>query len=197
MDGTTSNAIQLTQDTYADGDALATHIQAQINGDAALTSAGLSVQVSYDSVNNKLDFTSVKYGSTSKVEFVTVDANMLNDLGLDVGSSGAEGVDISGTINGLNASGQGKLLTSSTGNSNGLSLLIDSGTAGSQGLVSFSTGIMSSINSLLDSYVDSDGLIGSREEGLTSELEEIITHGTLELIHKTLKFLQQKQLLIL
>lgn len=173
VDGVSSNAILLTQATYADGDALATHLQAQINGDAALRAAGALVEVIYDSVNNELDISSSKYGSDSVVEFTSVDTSMLNDLGFNVGTNGAAGLDIDGTINGLNASGEGRTLTSTTGESNGISLLIDSGTTGSQGQVSFSNGIISSINELLSRYVDSDGIISTREEGLNSELEEI------------------------
>ncbi len=171
VDGTTSNSILLTQDTYADGDALATHIQAQINGDALLQAESITVSVSFNGTG--LDITSARYGSESTIEFTSVDASMLADLGFGVGSSGADGTDISGTINGSAATGAGQMLTSNAGNSSGLALLIDSGSTGFRGTVSFSKGMISSINEILDSYLQSDGLISTREEGLTDDLEDI------------------------
>jgi len=171
VNGTASNAIILTQATYADGDELATHVQAQINADSALKTEGISVSVSFNGTG--LDITSSHYGSDSTVEFTSVDVNMLADFGFDIGSNGAAGTDISGTINGLAATGEGQILTSSSGNSSGLALLVDSGSTGFRGTVSYSQGIISSIDNLLNNYLQSDGLISTREEGLSDELEDI------------------------
>lgn len=173
VDGVTSDSILLSHATYADGDELAEHIEAQINADATLKASGVSVSVDYDSVNNELDFTSSRYGSESSVEFISVDGDTQLELGFGIGQNGADGSDIIGTINGMSATGDGQFLTSSFGDSKGLKLLIDSGTAGNRGTVSFSRGIIQTIDELLDSYLESDGLISSREEGLSGELEDI------------------------
>ncbi len=173
VDGTASGSIQLTQAVYANGEALADHIQAQINADTNLKNAGVSVLVSYDSFNNELDINSNSYGSSSQVEFISVATNTLTDLGFAVGQNGSDGVDVAGTINGSLASGDGQLLTSSSGNSNGLALTIDSTATGSRGTVSFSKGIIGSLNELLDNYLQTGGLISSREDGLKSELKDI------------------------
>jgi flagellar hook-associated protein 2 len=172
VDGVTSNVINLTQAVYADGFDLAAHIQAQINDDAAIKAAGAGVSVAYDSVNNEFDITSLSYGSQSKLEFVAVDTNTTNDLGFSVGS-GTDGNDVAGTINGLNASGNGQTLTSTTGDSEGLAVLITSGSTGYRGGVSFSRGTATAMDELITNFLDSSGSISTRENGLTSDLEDI------------------------
>lgn len=172
VDGVTSNSVNLTQATYADGDALAAHIQAQINGDDQLKAEGATVSVVYDSINNKFDITSARYGSASKIEFTAVDLNSSNDIGFSVGS-GTDGTDITGAINGVSATGNGQLLTSQTGNSKGLALNILAGAAGSRGDVSFSRGIASTLDTLLTDFLGSDGFIANREDGLKEGLEDV------------------------
>jgi flagellar hook-associated protein 2 len=172
VDGVTSNVISLTQAVYADGADLAAHIQAQINDDAAIKAAGAGVTVSYDSINNEFDITSLQYGSESQLEFVAVDTNTASDLGFSVGA-GIDGNDVAGTINGLNATGNGQILTSTTGDSEGLALLIDSGSTGYRGGVSFSRGAATALDELITDFLDSDGFISTREEGLNSDLEDI------------------------
>ncbi len=173
VDGVTSSSILLTQGVYADGDALAAHIQAQINNDENLRNNGAAVSVVYDALNNEFDINSVRYGSESTLEFVTVDTNTSNDLGFSAGS-GTDGVDVAGTINGSLATGDGQVLTSSAGVSEGLSLLISSGTTGNRGSVSFSRGIAVTLEDIISSFLDSDtGYISTREDGLNSDLEAI------------------------
>ncbi len=63
VDGTASGTITLTAGAYATGAALATEVQTQINADATLTAAGLSVTVTYDT--DHLVVASNGAGSTS------------------------------------------------------------------------------------------------------------------------------------
>lgn len=170
VNGVSSSSIMLTHGTYADADALAEHIQAQINDDDNLKSSEASVTVTYDGTG-ELDITSTKYGSASTIEFTAVDT-ATNDLGLALGS-GVDGVDVAGTINNQIASGNGQLLSSEYGDSQGLALLVSGGSSGNRGTVSFSRGIATSIDNLLSSFLDSEGFIGSREDGLNDQLEEI------------------------
>ncbi|MCP4077352.1 MAG: flagellar filament capping protein FliD [Gammaproteobacteria bacterium] len=172
VDGVLSDQILLTQSVFANGASLASHIQAQINDDSNLKAAGVSVYVAYDSLNNEFDITSSRYGSASKVEFTVIDVNTGNDLGFSL-ASGADGVDVAGTINGLSATGNGQLLTSDFGDSAGLALLVSSGSTGSRGTVSFSRGTVSSIDGILNRFLENDGLIDNRESGLNTSLEDI------------------------
>ncbi len=172
IDGVTSNSILLSQGVYADGYDLAAHIQAQINNDANIKASGVGVTVVYDEAINEFDISSLKYGAESKVEFISVDTNFSNDIGFAVGS-GIDGTDVAGTINGVDASGDGQLLTSSEGSSQGLALLIESGATGDRGSVSFSRGIVTALQDIISNYVDSDGLISNKEDGLNSDLKDI------------------------
>lgn len=173
VDGQSSASIFLTQAVYADGDDLAAHIQAQINNDANLKSAGVSVIVSYDNTNNQLDMLSSRYGSASSIQITAIDTNSTNDLGLSL-STGIAGADISGSINGQSASGSGQVLTSIAGDSVGLSLSVTSGDIGNRGSVSFSHGFISGLDDLLDSFLLAGGYIENREEGLNTELKKLI-----------------------
>ena len=172
VDGVTSSSITLAQGTYADGDTLAAHIQAQINDDDALKGTEAQVSVVYDSVNNEFDITSSKYGSESNVEFTIIDTNTSNDLGFSV-ASGTAGVDVAGTINGAAATGSGRQLTSDSGASKGLVLEVIGGATGSRGKVSYSQGLGFTLDEVANNFLGSDGLIASREDGLNNVLEDI------------------------
>ena len=148
-------------------------MQAQINGDVNLKAAGVSVAVAYDSLNNRFDISSTRYGSVSKVIINSVDANSADDLGLAAGA-GIDGVDVSGTINGFNATGNGQFLTSASGDSKGLALLISSGATGNRGSVSFSRGVAVTMNTLLDRFLETDGFLDNREDGLTRSQEDLV-----------------------
>ena len=132
VDSITSGTIALTQRAYSTKVDLASEIQSQINGDTALAASSVKVVVSYDNVSNKFLITSNRYGSASKVEMLTVEsagsgAGQSGEIGLVTGGSATTGVDVTGTINGEEALGTGQYLTSSTGDSNGLKLLIHGG----------------------------------------------------------------------
>ncbi|MDH5352811.1 MAG: flagellar filament capping protein FliD [Gammaproteobacteria bacterium] len=165
-------SISLSAGTYASGDILAEHIQSQINGNDSIKSSEASVTVSYDAVNNKFDISSASYGSGSSVELTAIDLNSTADLGLSV-AVGTDGVDVAGTINGYQATGTGQTLTSDSGDSKGLELLISGGGLGSRGKVSFSSGLAHSLDGVLNQFLESNGLIASRENGLKDSLEDI------------------------
>ena len=171
LDGVVSSTITLTNGDYTNGTQLAAHIQAQINDDANLKAAGAAVQVVYDSINDELDMTSLRYGSESTIDILTIDT-LSSNIGFST-VSGLKGVDVAGTINGLTATGVGQTLTSAAGNSNGLALSVTSGIPGTRGSMTFTNGISKAIDSLLSSFVDTNGLISSREEGFKSQLEKI------------------------
>ena len=172
VDGVQSASISLTQGTYTDGDALAAHIQAQINDDDTLKGGAASVSVVYDSVNNEFDITSTSYGSYSSIEFTSVDTNTSNDIGLSV-ASGTAGIDVAGTINGFSATGAGRTLTSDAGDSKGLELEVIGGAIGARGTVPYSRGLAYSVDDILASFLGSDGIIASREDGLKESLDDI------------------------
>jgi len=172
VDGVVSGSIKLSSGVYANEATLAAHIEAQINADSAIKAAGGLVSVNYNSANNRFDITSSKYGEASKIEFTTVDSSTTTDIGFALGT-GTDGTDVIGTINGFSATGNGQTLISDLGLSKGLALDITGGLVGNRGSVPFSRGLSSSIEALLTSYLEKDGFISTRENGINRSIDDI------------------------
>jgi len=169
VDGKTSGVISLTIGSYATAAQLAAEIQLRINSSDLLVDAGKSVSVSYDSSNNRFDITSNSYGSTSAIEIDSVDTNTTSALGFSV-ASGTAGLDVAGSIGGVTATGEGQQLTSTAG----LSIIITGGSTGSRGSLEFSRGFIENLDSLLQGYLESDGILSARETGLNESLDDIV-----------------------
>lgn len=112
VDGVSSGPLTLTQGTYGSGDALAAEIELQINADSAIKASGRSISVTFNADDERFELTSSRFGSSSRVEISAVDSNSLAELGLDVDDgSSTVGLDVAGTINGVDAAGSGQFLT--------------------------------------------------------------------------------------
>ncbi|MBA1146972.1 flagellar filament capping protein FliD [Ectothiorhodospiraceae bacterium WFHF3C12] len=172
VDGERSGSISLTQGDYTSGDALAAEVQARINGDGNLEDAGVGVSVDYDSANNRLVFSSERYGSESSIEFGSVDTNSAAELGIDT-SLNDTGVDVAGTIGGVAGEGFGRFLTAQSGDPNGLKVEVLGQATGSRGDITYSKGITSRLEGALNSYLDSDGLLDSVTDSLRGRIEDI------------------------
>lgn len=165
IDGSLSGQIVLTAGTYNSGDDLAAEIQSRINGDSALKSAGVKVQVDFDSANNRMVMTSQTFGAESSVAIIESNAAA---LGLNV-ATGTAGTDVAGTIDGAAAEGEGQYLTAA----NGLKLRIEGGLSGALGTVSFSRGLMEKLDNVLGGLLGGDGILEAKTEGLKKTLDEI------------------------
>lgn len=119
VDGKESNDIVLPAQDYGTGSALAAALQAEINLDPKLTNAQRQVSVSYN--NNKLEISSNAYGSQSAIEITTV-GDALGVLGFNTDLA-VSGKDVAGTIGGVAATGDGKLLTG-TGKASGVQVRV-------------------------------------------------------------------------
>ena len=172
IDGTSSGALTLNQGSYASGDALATEIQSVINSSTLLNSVSKSVSVTFNSGTNSFNITSNSFGAQSTVVFDSVDTTTLASLGFSV-AAGTAGVDVAGTIGGQAATGNGQTLTSISGNTVGLSVDVLGGATGSRGSLSFSRGVIEELETLLDGYLESGGVISAREDGLNESLSDI------------------------
>lgn len=173
IDGLLAEGITLTQGTYSSGEELAAELQSKINGTSTLAQVGTAVTVTYDSVNNRFDIQSDQYGSSSKVEFVTVDTNTAATLGFAVGE-GVNGVNVEGTINGVAATGVGQLLTGADDtDAEGLQIEVLGGALGSRGSVTFTRGIADQLHTLVGQVLDADGPLDSRTESINQRLERI------------------------
>lgn len=173
VDGAQSATVTLTQGSYVTAAALTAEIQSKINGDATLKVASVSTVASFDSATDRLILTSNRYGIASTVEFTAVDTATATTLGFSVGA-GTAGVDVAGTINGVNALGGDRFLTGATGNAvEGLKLEITGTATGSRGTVNYSQGYAWQLDKLAAKLLESTGPISSRTTGLNTSIKEI------------------------
>ncbi|WPL18573.1 Flagellar cap protein [Thiorhodovibrio winogradskyi] len=168
VDGTESGAITLTQGTYTTAELVA-ELQTRINGDSALSAAGVSVDVSFNAGDNRLEMTSKQYGAVAGIALLDVEGS---GLGLDDGL-GYAGQDVAGTVGGYAATGNGQALTVTEGEAKGLSVTAESGATGSRGSVNFSRGMMQGLDQILSGLLSTGGTINARTEGLQRSLSKI------------------------
>ncbi|MFK7912676.1 MAG: flagellar filament capping protein FliD, partial [Pseudomonadales bacterium] len=111
VDGISTGALELTQRTYASGAELAIEVENRINAATALSDSGRSASVTFDSAENRFRIESDRLGSRSSIAITQVDDNTAAQLGLDVVSGEANaGLDVAGTINGIEGVGAGEFL---------------------------------------------------------------------------------------
>ena len=168
VDGVTQT-ITLTAKTYASADDLAKSIQAKINGAEGFIDDNLSVTVSA-SASGALTISSSSYGSKSTVEITG--GNGQANLKLGTTATASAGLNVAGTIDGRAATGTGQTLTATSGDANGISLLIASGSTGSRGTVTYSQGYAYQFDALMSSILDEDdGSIANRIDGLNQSID--------------------------
>jgi flagellar hook-associated protein 2 len=88
------------------------------------------------------------------------------------------GTDISGTIGGLSASSDDGFILNASGKLTGLSLEVLGGTTGDRGNVNVFNGIASRIDALIDNYLGASGLLTTKTENLTSQVDDISEQRT-------------------
>jgi flagellar hook-associated protein 2 len=174
VDGINTGNFNLQGGTYADETAFATMMQNRINGRPNLVSAGVTVTVTYDATDDRYVITSDSSGPSSTVAITRVDNTTFADFGLSV-STGVDGTDTGRevTIDGVVTTANGQIFTSDSGPSNGLSVELLTNTPGNRGTVTVSNGLAASLDGILDNFLQADGIIASREQGLNEGLEDI------------------------
>lgn len=170
VDGVSTGTLNLTQGEYTSGSELAAEIQARINGAETLRDEGISVSVAFEA--GQLRLTSARYGSESDVEITSVDTNTASSLGLSAGLADT-GVDVQGTIGGVQAEGFGRFLTAQSGDPEGLRLEITGSQTGALGEVTFSRGIADRLTSAVDAFIGSDGALSSATDRIDRQIEQI------------------------
>lgn len=171
LDGVSSASISLPDGkVYATGAEMASDFQSLINLDPAIKAVKATVSVSYDTVNNKLVFVSDTYGSSSKVQFTAVGADMA-DLGISA-VAGTTGTDVGGTVGGVAGFGFGNVLLPALGSpAEGLSMLIEPGTT--TGSITFSRGFAGGLTNLINDYLKTSGLIKNREGTINKDIAKV------------------------
>jgi flagellar hook-associated protein 2 len=168
VDGISAN-VTLDHAVYASAAALATAVQAKINGATAISGASLSVSVTES--GGVLSLTSASYGSSSKATITGGTGK--SDL---VGAAPTEttGVDVAGTLNGIAGTGSGQFLTGLTGDaSEGLRVQVTGGVTGARGAVNYSQGYAYQFDKLADGLLSGTGPLSARTNGINSSLKSI------------------------
>jgi flagellar hook-associated protein 2 len=163
VDGT-SATVTLSPGTYASAAALATEVQARVNG-----VAGVSVSVSQSA--GILNIVSASYGTGSSISISG--GNCASNL-FGAAPASQTGQDVSGTINGAPAIGHGQVLTASSGSpAEGLSLFIAGGAVGPRGSLNFTEGIAKRLDQYLTGVLGTTGNLVARTDGINSSIKRL------------------------
>jgi len=160
-------SITLTSKTYGSALELAGEIQSKLNGAASLSSVGIAVSATLNA--GIISITSNSYGTSSSVT-VNSGNGLTNLFGA---ATSTNGQNVTGTINETTATGNGQSLTSISGDSQGLAVLINGGALGSRGTVSYSQGYAYNLNSLATSMLASDGQLTSSTKEINSSIKSL------------------------
>jgi flagellar hook-associated protein 2 len=158
-----ATSVTLRAGAYASASDLAGELQTQLAG------AGRSVFVTTD--GGVVSIHSSTFGGTSVVSLTG--GNGASDL-LGESPVATGGLNVAGTINGVNALGSGQTLTGAAGDASaGLSLKVIGGSLGERGNVVFSRGCASMLDALVGGFLGEDGLLSSRTDGINATIRRI------------------------
>lgn len=159
VDGVSSTAITLGTITITDPDAVASSLQSAINNNPAILAGGVGVTVEYDTVTGGFGIISRSTGPTSSVTLgeITGIAGSIFGFAAGQGAMGATGTIAQGTPD----------------PSSGIRIRVTGGGTGDRGSVSFVRGVANQLDTLLDSFLSSNGLLTNRTESLNDELADI------------------------
>jgi flagellar hook-associated protein 2 len=203
VDGVTSGLITLTNATYNTSAALVAEIQAQIDADATLSGAGVGVTVAYESNgvdSGRFVFTSNSTGSTSDVTLASTDGQMANNMGFDETIlNNVAGTDlvpateqiIDATIGGYAATQDGNYLIGAVGTPvEGLKIEYLGGGIGDRGTVSFTRGMASVLDNMINGLLEDDGVFDTRNEIYNDSIDDISSQR--EAINRRLAQVEQR-----
>ncbi len=161
--------VTLAAGTYASATALATEVQTKVNG--ALSASGLSVAATQN--GGILTLISATWGSASTVDLggtaVTAASGPFGGS-----ASSTAGVDVAGTIGAMTATGSGQTLIGASGSdADGLYLLVNGGSTGERGSVTYSQGFAARLNTVLASLLGNDGAVAASTDGVKKQITDI------------------------
>lgn len=173
VDGLESDAITLTN-TYNTAAEVAAELEAKINADSTLSTAVAEIDVEYDTVNDRFTFNSRAGGTVSAIEFSTVSDDMAA-FGMSTVMGGTRGIDVAGTVNGVEGFGAGNvLLPDVDSDAYGLNFSVRAGATAESGSgfnVSFSRGMAGEFSNLIENFLSTTGVIKTRESSIQKQLE--------------------------
>jgi flagellar hook-associated protein 2 len=190
INGTASTTLSLAAGTYT-RENLAKVMQTAINNDANLKAKGLTVQMGFDSANNRFQLSSDKFGSESTLNLTSLSAGMQTSMGLATGAGGAgsyAGQDVMGSLEkdgtAYTFAGTGqhvKINSFLTGAPRDLEFDIAGTATGSRGSLTFQRGfgaqMTKSITDMFDAKNGAIGVavtaLGKRDADYTDKLKKV------------------------
>lgn len=163
VDGVAAS-VTLSPGSYTQA-ALDSAIQSAINGNSAISSAGLSVAVT--DAAGVITITSNAYGASSIVSIIG--GNGATNLFGAASVAGTAGTDVAGSVGGATLTGSGQYLTTT----DGLKIQVAGGTLGSRGSIEFSRGMGYLLNSLTATYLKTDGVLDSKTDGFDNSIARL------------------------
>lgn len=172
-DPTTSSKVQnvtVPAGTYSPKE-LASVLRSAINSQKDFAGAGDTIEATVGD-DGLLTLASSRYGSGSNLSIADVSGSSFASL--FGASTPAKGLDVAGTIGGIQATGNGQTLTGAAGSAvDGLKLTVSGGDAGERGTVNFSQGYAYQLNTLSTSFIGTTGSISSKTKGLNDSVTAI------------------------
>ncbi len=159
VDGVTSTAITLGTIINTNPDVVASSLQSAINNNPAILAGGVGVNVEFDPVTGGFGIISKSTGPTSSV--------LLSEI---TGIAGS----VFGFVAGQGAKGAvGTVAQGTPDPSSGIRVRVTGGSTGERGSVSFVRGVANRLDTLLDSFLATNGLLSNRTGALNDELAGI------------------------
>jgi len=163
VDGNLTSVV-LNGQMFSSGNDLASYIQNAV-GVSNLT-------VTY--ANDKLTFSSTSYGSASTIDISNAEANAAANLGISNTASTATGLDVAGKLGFESATGSGQILTADAGTTYAGLVVTFTGTSSTFGYEKTKVdGLFSELNTLLSSFLDSDGILAARNKTFNNQIDDI------------------------
>lgn len=172
VNGVATGRITLSQGSYSSGEALAAELQARINGAEPLRDEGVRITVAWDGTAGQFSLRTDRYGSEANVEVTFADTATGATFGLTAGQRD-DGLDVAGTVGGIQAEGFGRYLTAQSGDPDGLKIEITGSQTGSLGTVAFSRGVSSLLEQTIETFLDSDGPFSSATKTIKDNIDKI------------------------
>jgi flagellar hook-associated protein 2 len=179
VNGVATNTLSLAAGTYTRAN-LAQMMQTAINNDTNLKAKGITAQMSFDSTNNRFQLSTDQFGSTSKINFTSLNASLVTDMGLVTGTGATgsySGQDVMGSLdqggNSYTFAGTGqhvKINSFLTGAPRDLEFDIAGTATGARGTLDFERGFAAQMTKSINDMQDSkNGLLGLKMANLKTK----------------------------
>lgn len=169
IDGTTTSELKMQPQEFASGEEFAAALEGVINRDVYLQREGKSVTVDY--INNTLKITSNSVGSQSNVAVKSMSRYLYFLAGMPMGQ-GQAGTDLTANIGSSTITGVGNKLNLE-GDLSGIVLEVSGTNTGKRGDLTVTNGIASTLDNLMESFLESDGLVDARIDGFNANIKSI------------------------